>query len=59
MKPQDDTPDSDKRSSPAPTRKAYQKPQLQVYGDLAEITKSLVGSKTNDGSGHPNRHFTS
>jgi hypothetical protein len=59
MKPQDDTPDSDKRSSQAPTRKAYQKPQLQIYGDLAEITKSVLGSKTNDGAGHPNRHFTS
>ena len=59
MKPQDDTPDSDKRSRPAPPRKAYQKPQLQVYGDLAEITKSINGSKTPDGAGHPNKHFTS
>ena len=58
MKPQD-APASDERSSPAPTRKAYQKPQLQVYGDLAEITKGVVGSKTNDGAGHPNKHFTS
>jgi len=32
---------------------------LQVYGDLAEITKTILGSKTNDGSGHPNKHFTS
>jgi hypothetical protein len=39
-------------------RKTYQKPELQVYGDLAEITKSVLGSKTNDGSGHPNKHST-
>jgi hypothetical protein len=58
MKPQD-TPASDERPSQAPTRKAYQKPQLQVYGDLAEITNSILGSKTNDGAGHPNKHFTS
>ena len=57
MKPQD-TPASDKTSSPPPPRKAYQKPQLQVYGDLAEITKSLTGTQTNDGAGHPNKHFT-
>lgn len=59
MKPQDDTPHSDQPSSTAPTRKAYGKPQLQVYGDLAEITKSILGTKTNDGAGHPNKHFTS
>lgn len=53
------TPASTDSSSQAPTRKPYQKPQLQVYGDLAEITKTLAGSKTLDGSGHPNRHFTS
>jgi hypothetical protein len=58
MKPQD-TPTSDERSSQAPARKAYEKPQLQLYGDLAEITKGIAGSKTNDGSGHPNRHHTS
>lgn len=58
MKPQD-TPASDEHLGQAPARKAYQKPQLQVYGDLAEITKSLLGSKTLDGSGHPNKHFTS
>jgi hypothetical protein len=58
MKPQD-APASDERSSQAPARKAYEKPQLQVYGDLAEITKTILGSKTNDGSAHPNKHFTS
>jgi hypothetical protein len=40
-------------------RKAYEKPQLQVYGDLTEITQSVNGSKMNDGAGHPNMHFTS
>ena len=54
-----DTPASDEQASPAPTRKAYQKPQLLVYGDLAEITKSINGSNTRDGAGHPNKHFTS
>jgi hypothetical protein len=50
---------NDENSSQPPTRKAYEKPQLQVYGDLAEITKSVAGSNTNDGAGHPNKHFTS
>jgi hypothetical protein len=52
-------PTRDDGSIQAHTRKAYQKPQLQVYGDLAEITKSIMGSKTADGAGHPNKHFTS
>ena len=58
MKPQD-APAPDEKLIQTPGRKAYQKPQLQVYGDLAEITKTIFGSKTNDGSGHPNKHFTS
>lgn len=58
MKPPE-IPSSDDQSSRPPARKTYQKPQLQVYGDLAEITKSVLGSKTNDGSGHPNKHSTS
>ena len=49
---------SDRDSQSAP-RKPYRKPQLQVYGDLAQVTKSVIGSKTNDGGGHPNKHFTS
>ena len=55
----DDIPGSAERSSQAPVRKAYQKPRLQVYGDLAEITRSVMGSKDQDGSGHPSKHFTS
>jgi hypothetical protein len=46
-------------SSPAPARKPYKAPHLQVYGDLAEITKGQNSGGQNDGSGHPNRHFTS
>jgi hypothetical protein len=52
-------PANDENPSAPPTRKPYEKPQLQVYGDLAEITKSVAGSKANDGASHPNRHFTS
>jgi len=58
MKPPN-APANDESPSVPPTRKAYEKPQLQVYGDLAEITKSLTGTNTNDGAGHPNKHFTS
>jgi hypothetical protein len=58
IKPQD-TLASDEKSSPTPTRKAYEKPQLQVYGDLAEITRSIAGTMMSDGAGHPNMHFTS
>ena len=58
MKSQD-TPATDERSSQAPARKAYQKPRLQIYGNLAEITKSVAGSKMSDGAGHANKHFTS
>jgi hypothetical protein len=58
MEPQD-TPASDERSSQAPRRKAYQKPQLQVYGDLAEITNSINATNNMDGAAHPNKHFTS
>jgi hypothetical protein len=58
MKPQDRLA-SDEGSGQPPKRKAYQKPQLQVYGELAEITKTIAGTKTNDGSGHPNKHHTS
>jgi len=49
----------DKGSSPAPTRKDYQKPQLQVYGELGALTRAVLGAMANDGSGHPNKHFTS
>jgi hypothetical protein len=46
-------------AAPAASRKAYDKPVLQVYGDLTEITKSMMAGMMDDGSGHPNMHFTS
>jgi hypothetical protein len=58
MKPQE-PPAAPEPSRQAPTRKAYQKPQLEAYGDLAEITKSILGTHMSDGAGHPNKHFTS
>jgi hypothetical protein len=58
MKPQDAAA-IDASSSPPPARQPYQKPQLQVYGDLAAITGAVAGSKSFDGSAHPNKHFTS
>jgi hypothetical protein len=58
MKSQD-APVPDDRSGQTPPRKAYQKPELLIYGDLAEITKGAMGTMTADGAGHPNKHFTS
>ena len=54
-----DTPPAHRKSVEVPARKVYRKPRLQTYGDLADITKGVSGSKTNDGAGHPNKHFTS
>ena len=48
---------SEKEPRPTP-RKAYRKPKLQTYGDLSDVTKSILGSKANDGAGHPNKHYT-
>jgi hypothetical protein len=58
MKPQARSTSAD-RTSETPARKPYSKPKVQVYGDLATITKTLAGTKTNDGAAHPNKHFTS
>jgi hypothetical protein len=52
-------PSPPEQRAPTAPHKAYHKPRLQVYGDLSEITLGKLGSKSNDGSGHPNRHFTS
>jgi len=57
MKPEDSAP-ADGRSPAAP-RKPYEKPQLEVYGDLADIAKAISSGTKSDGSGHPNKHFTS
>ena len=46
-------------STTAPARKPYEAPRLQVYGDLTEITRGKNSGSLNDGSGHPNMHFTS
>ena len=32
-----------------PSKKAYQQPQLQVYGDLRDITQSIAAGKSKDG----------
>jgi hypothetical protein len=58
MKPHD-TPVPDDRPDGKQARKVYQKPELQVYGDLAEITKSLQGSNQTDNGTHNNKHYTS
>ncbi len=55
----EDAPVPEKPSGQTPVRKAYEKPELQVYGDLAEITQAAMGSNANDGDAHPNKHFTS
>ncbi len=54
---QENTPPPDKRSTHP--RKRYEKPVLEMYGDLAEITKSVKGKNMKDGASHPNKHFTS
>jgi hypothetical protein len=59
MKPADPRNPGGDDSAKEPARKPYQKPELQVYGDLAEITRANAGSNKPDGNGHPNKHFTS
>ena len=49
---------ADGSSTPPASRKAYEKPVLQIYGDLAQITQATMLSGSNDGGGHPNKHFT-
>jgi hypothetical protein len=39
-------------------RKPYVEPRLEVYGDLADISKTVSGNSSHDGAGHPNKHFT-
>ena len=45
-------------SAPPGSRKAYEKPVLQIYGELTEITQATMLSGANDGAAHPNKHFT-
>ena len=58
IKPQPESSQEEGSSQPLP-KKPYKKPRLQFYGDLAEITKGRNSGGKQDGSGHPNRHFTS
>ena len=44
---------------PDQPRKRYEKPVLEMYGDLAEITQSVKGKNMKDGASHVNKHFTS
>jgi hypothetical protein len=57
MQPQEPSGSSD-RSQPVSARKPYEKPHLQVYGDLTEIAQTIASQTKLDGAGHPNRHFT-
>ena len=54
-----DPKDTSEAPTLSPPRKKYETPQIVAYGDLAAITRTLRLTKHNDGSGHPNRHFTS
>ncbi len=49
----------DNRAEQRTSRKPYTKPELRQYGNLAEITKTVAGSKALDGSNNPNKHWTS
>ena len=48
----------DAATAPPESRKAYEKPVLQIYGELTEITQATMLSGANDGATHPNKHFT-
>ena len=52
-------PAASERPGQGPKRKGYQKPRLEVYGDLAEMTRNNLGSMAADGSGHLNMRYTS
>ena len=41
-----------------PSKKAYQQPELQVYGDLKEITQSVGNMGTAPDGGSPPTHKT-
>ena len=59
MKEQERSGVGDDSSASPESRRAYEKPVLQIYGDLTEITQANMLSGTNDGAAHPNKHFTS
>jgi hypothetical protein len=41
------------------SKKAYQQPQLQVYGSLKDVTKMVGSNGVSDGGGIPNFNRTS
>jgi hypothetical protein len=56
---QEDPRPLDGRSKQVAPRKPYHRPVLEVYGDLTEITQSMMGMMMmNDGASHANKHFT-
>lgn len=48
----------DLTTAPSESRKPYEKPMLQIYGELTEITQATMLSGQQDGAAHPNKHFT-
>jgi hypothetical protein len=57
---QDDSRPLDGRSKHIAPKKQYHRPVLEVYGDLTQITQSMMGMMMmNDGASHANKHFTS
>jgi hypothetical protein len=46
-----------KASEPQPKRQ-YQPPKLHIYGDLAQLTRSLGNMGQNDGPGKGTKHKT-
>ena len=58
MKEQERSGGVDGSSASPASPKSYEKPVLQIYGDLTEITRDTMLSGTSDGASHPNKHFT-
>jgi hypothetical protein len=48
----------DESTASSGARKPYEKPVLQIYGELTEITQATRLTGQNDGGAHPNKHFT-
>ena len=40
-------------------KKPYSSPKLQIYGDLAQVTESNMGSHNADAGGTDSKNFTS
>jgi hypothetical protein len=50
--------DREKPGRQSPALKPYQAPRLQIYGDLADITKAHANGSKNDGGVFINRKTT-